>query len=163
MKCDGNFDESDFVGAVANNASVVIFSDSNDSGFDSRDVSWGAFTKSLPNCQAKVCVRAHVRVFGTFAHSLYLHRVEAEVVSRMCADVTNSDLAVAFGGEIALDKEVGTMTVANENRESLRNNSIKCLQGSIGQETDRARSRNKNDRFRHERVSVQRNHLVAGS
>ena len=38
MKCDGNFDESDFVSAVANNASVVICVNSNDSGFDARDV-----------------------------------------------------------------------------------------------------------------------------
>jgi hypothetical protein len=117
--------------------------------FDARDVPCGSGTRAVPDSQTKIGRKSHVSVFIGLARSWNLHGVKAKVVSRTRVDVTDGDLPVAFGREVALDSQVYTKTIPNKNSESLGHNSVKCLQRIWRQEIDRARSRNKNSELRH--------------
>jgi hypothetical protein len=149
VKCERNPDEADFVGAVADNTCLVIGINVNDFRFDARNVPCGSGTRAVPDSQTEIGRSSHVSVFIGLARSWNLHGVKADVVSRTRIDVTDGDLPVAFGRQVALDKHVYAKTISNKNSESLGHNSIKCLQRTWRQEFDRARSRNKNRRLRH--------------
>ena len=160
MKCERNPDEADFIGAVADNTSFVIWINVNDLRFDSRDVLCGSGTRAVPDSQTKVCGSSHISVFVGLARSWNLHGVKAKVVSRTRVDVADCDLPVAFGQQVALDEHVYAETIPHKNNKSLRHNSIKCLQRAWRQEFDRARSRNKNSGLRHKSLRKQ-NQVVA--
>lgn len=108
--------------------------------FYSFDIFASTFAEPVPNCQAVIGGLAHKVIFVCLVIAIDLDGAEAEIVSRFGSDVTDRDVGIAFGFEIALNGSVDAVAVSNKDGEVLCDDAVYCVECGAGEEVDSTRS-----------------------
>ena len=88
-----------------------------------------SFTDSVPNCQTVGCGLRHKLIFVGLVIAVYLDGIEAKIVARCGADVTDGDVGITLGAQITLNCSVDADTIADHNCHVLRDYSIYGVEG----------------------------------